>query len=306
MKTFTGTSYFNAILIALLWVIPVTSVHAQSTERQCVDKMNAFSKSFLVFKNGYFQDDKPAENNYRYNAYGMNLYSGECAHFPHSKNTFENYNGRLQEQIEICIKANLGPTCGQPAVNIVYPASAPATDARSQQSDSSSQQTTANNDSPPIRKLTAAERKEQQTQQKADDLSTKSQQRAQETQAKADSARQGKRKKHDPAAEAHHCIKVNEGGLFGSMDNKCNFKIWYVDCGYRPTENSWLKYMACENQKFGLSTVGPNKRDPSHTRKVEKMYWFACKDPARPVDYSFIEGSGIQGRCFDTANSVFD
>ena len=289
MKTFTGTSYFTAILIALLWIIPVTSVHAQSTERQCVDKMNAFSKSFLVFKNGYFQDDKPAENNYRYNAYGMNLYSGECAHFPHSKNTFKIYEDRLQEQIEICIKASLGPTCGQAAVNIDYPASPPATDARRQNSDSSSQQTRINNDPPPPKKPSAAERKEQQ-----------SQQLAQENQSKADSARQGKRRQHDPSAEATNCIQPLEGKKEDRVKNICDFEIYYTFCYYRPEESSFATFTTCEKQSFGAVQLKPGK---SHVvyKRAEKFYWHACKLPTWSLDNEYIDGKGISARCRDAA-----
>lgn len=296
MKTLSATSYSTAILIVLFWVIPVTSVHAKLTETQCLDKLSAFTKSLQVFKNGYWQNDKPAENNYRYNAFAMKQYSGECAHFPYSKNSFIVHKDRLQEQIEICIKHDLGPTCGQPAVNIEYPASTPATDSRSQQTES-------NNDSPPTRKLSAAEQRRQDAQQKALDQINQSQQLAQENQSKADAARQGKRKVHDPAAEAHHCIKVNTGGSTGSMVNTCNFKISYVDCRYNNTSDELKNWLTCEKQKFGFGFIDAHNEDLTFTRKVQKIYWFACKEPSRPVDYNFVEGRGISGRCHDTANS---
>lgn len=130
-----------------------------------------------------------------------------------------------------------------------------------------------------------------------------SQQLAQENQSKADAARQGKRKVHDPAAEAHHCIKVNTGGSTGSMVNTCNFKISYVDCRYNNTSDELKNWLTCEKQKFGFGFIDAHNEDLTFTRKVQKIYWFACKEPSRPVDYNFVEGRGISGRCHDTANS---
>lgn len=121
---------------------------------------------------------------------------------------------------------------------------------------------------------------------------------ARETQAKgdADAKKQGRRR-HDPAMEAHECIQPNFGGLYGGMVNSCPYKVNYTYCGSRPTENSWLKdIMECEKQKFGADGVGPNRESASHTKGVQSIHWFACKDPALPMDSSF-EGGQIQARC---------
>lgn len=122
--------------------------------------------------------------------------------------------------------------------------------------------------------------------------------RARETQAKgdADAKRQGRRR-HDPAMEAHECMKPNFGGLYGGMINSCPYKVNYTYCGFRPSENSWLKdIMDCEMQKFGLDAASANREDAAHTKGVESIHWFACKDPAMPMDSSF-EGGQIQARC---------
>lgn len=288
------------LAVVIIWAVPTSPVQAKLTNDQCNQKMGELDADSRDKSDGMNGDSvEYARIWYKTHLTVKNLLETECTQVVDANYALEARINYMNLMGERCAKKGAGSNCGITLAGV-------DSSSTTSSNNSSTNQNQTTNDAPPTKKLSAAEQKRQQAQQKADDLSTQSQQLAQENQSKADAARQGKRKKHDPAAEAHHCIKVNEGGLFGSMDNKCNFKIWYVDCGYRPTEKSWLKSMACENQKFGLSTVGPNKRDPSHTRHVEKMYWFACKDPARPVDYKFIEGSGIHGRCFDTANSVFD
>ena len=206
-----------------------------------------------------------------------------------------------------CKKLGLGSNCNITSEDEFYSGFTSQEIASSNQAQSTtendSNQAQPNNDSPPTKKLTAAERKKQQAQQKADDLGTQSQQLAQENQSKADAARQGKRKVHDPAAEAHNCIKVNTGGSTGSMVNTCNFKISYVDCRYNNTSDELKNWLTCEKQKFGFGFIDAHNEDLTFTRKVQKIYWFACKEPSRPVDYNFVEGRGISGRCHDTANS---
>ena len=288
MKTITGTSYFTAILIALLWVMPV-SVQAKLTQNQCIEKLSAFSKSLQVYKNGYYQYENTLENRYRYEAFSLNLYSGECSHFDHSKQQVLNLTDALKKTSNYCIQDGLGPTCGQPAVNTDYPASSPATDARRQNSDSSSQQTRINNDPPPPKKLTAAERKEQQ-----------SQQLAQENQSKADSARQGKRRQHDPSAEATHCIQPMEGKKEDRIKNICDYEIYYTFCYYQPEESSFATFTTCEKQSFGAVELKPGK---SHVvyKRAAKFYWHACKLPTWSLDSEYIDGKGINARCRDVA-----
>ena len=143
---------------------------------------------------------------------------------------------------------------------------------------------------------TAANNSAQQPQQQ--ESAQKAAAQAREAQAKgdADAQRQGRRR-HDPAMEAHECIQPNFGGLYGGMVNSCPYKVNYTYCGSRPTENSWLKdIMECEKQKFGADGVGPNRESASHTKGVQSIHWFACKDPALPMDSSF-EGGQIQARC---------
>jgi hypothetical protein len=100
---------------------------------------------------------------------------------------------------------------------------------------------------------------------------TQSQTRAREAQQRgdADAQRRGRRM-HDPAAEAHECI--------------------------RPKSDSWLTSMDCEKQQFGSWEVGPNRQSAAHTKGAESIHWFACKNPAWALDKSF-DGGQIQGRC---------
>ena len=308
MKTFAGTSYFSAILIAFLWIIPVTSAYAKSCKpsAELIDSYMELRKissglrnrpdlvSSDVIKAGSIEE-------IQYNSDGVSIeryYEDLKYHISNraiqvdpvviaGSNETIAWN-KLRIETKLCLENRAPDPSLYPSGNIPQ---------------NNSIQAQPNNDAPPTKKLTAAERKKQQAQQKAEEISTKSQQLAQETQSKADAARQGKRKKHDPAAEAHHCIRVNTGGLHGSMVNTCNYKISYADCRYRNTNDELKDWLSCEKQKFGFGFIDAHEEDTTFTRKVQKIYWFACKEPARPVDYSFIEGSGIQGRCHDTANS---
>lgn len=123
-------------------------------------------------------------------------------------------------------------------------------------------------------------------------------QSAQETQQKADQARKGKRRQHEPENEASRCIQPDFGGLYGGMKNVCNFKVSYTFCGYRPSDKSWLTGMNCEKQSFGSDTVSPGNTQASHTHGVQHLYWFACREPALPIDQEFVAGSGVRGRCY--------
>ncbi|NOS75508.1 MAG: hypothetical protein HOP36_13460 [Methyloglobulus sp.] len=164
---------------------------------------------------------------------------------------------------------------------------------------SENNQFSSNNSTNNTKPLTKAELKAQKAAQRAQQDEQQAQQAtqaAQDHQTKANQKRQGKRRRHEPENEAHNCIKPDFGGLYGGMENTCNFKVWYTYCGYRPTENSWLTGMNCEKQSFGSDIVGPGKQDAAHTKGVEKLFWFACKDPAWPVDVEFVDGD-IKGRC---------
>jgi hypothetical protein len=124
-----------------------------------------------------------------------------------------------------------------------------------------------------------------------------SQQQAQQNQQRVEQDRKGRRRRHEPENEASHCIQPDFGGLYGGMKNTCNFKVWYTYCGYRPSEKSWLTGMNCEKQSFGSDSVSPGRTSASHTKGVQMLYWFACKEPAWTVDTEFVPGSGIRGRC---------
>lgn len=145
--------------------------------------------------------------------------------------------------------------------------------------------------------LSPSSKTQQQAAQSPQQQAALAQQLAQQNQTRADQSRQGKRRRHEPENEASQCIQPDFGGLYGGMQNTCNFKVWYTYCGYRPKENSWLTGMNCEKQKFGSDSVGPGRTSAAHTHGVEMLYWFACKEPAWTVDTEFVPGQGIRGRC---------
>jgi hypothetical protein len=119
--------------------------------------------------------------------------------------------------------------------------------------------------------------------------------RESQQQGDADAQRRGRRV-HDPAAEAHECIRPIFTGLFGSFENSCNYPVHYSYCAYRPKSDSWLTILDCEKQQFGSAEVGPNRQSAAHTKGAESIHWFACKNPAWALDKSF-DGGQIQGRC---------
>ena len=141
-----------------------------------------------------------------------------------------------------------------------------------------------------------------QPNQAAQQQSQQVQQRAVQNQARADQARQGKRKTHDPAAEAHQCIEIDKDpGLFGAFKNTCGYKVNFSTCNYKPRVRqggfNWSADFDCEQQKFGLHTPGSGVAVAAHNRNTEMVYWFACKAPAFPVDTEFVASSGVRGRC---------
>lgn len=130
-------------------------------------------------------------------------------------------------------------------------------------------------------------------------LSQLSRQSAQQNQARADKERQGKRKTHNEAAQAHSCIEIDkEPGLFGGFKNTCDYKVNYDFCNFKPKKDSWAAFHDCEKKHgIGADAVGPGRSSAAHNRNTEMVYWFACKDPSWPVDSVFVVGKGIEARC---------
>jgi hypothetical protein len=142
-----------------------------------------------------------------------------------------------------------------------------------------------------------------QQNQAAQQQSQQAQQLAQQNQASADQARQGKRKTHDPAAEAHECISIDNAGSgnFGAFKNSCGYKVNFSTCNYKPRIRqggfNWSADFDCEKGQYGLHTPSAGVSVAAHNRNTEMVYWFACKHPAYPVDTEFTAGSGVRGRC---------
>lgn len=161
------------------------------------------------------------------------------------------------------------------------------------QSQNSNSTNNSNNNSNPTTNPLAAE-----TQQ--------SQQRASEQQARADQDAKNKGKRsHDPAAEASHCVALDESSkLFGGFKNLCNFRVSYVTCNYKPKVKqggfNWSSDFDCQapnGRGIGAHDISANKFNLAHTHNTEMVYWFGCKSPAGPADVIFVEGQGLSGRC---------
>jgi hypothetical protein len=144
---------------------------------------------------------------------------------------------------------------------------------------------------------------QEQTKQ-AQQQSQQAQQTAQQNQARADQERQGKRKTHDPAAEAHECISIDKAssGNFGAFKNQCPYPVNFTTCNNKPKTIqggfNWSADFDCAKQQFGLHTPKANSSVAAHNRNTEYVYWFACKAPAGPVDGTWSASKGIEARCY--------
>jgi hypothetical protein len=138
-----------------------------------------------------------------------------------------------------------------------------------------------------------------QATQSAKQQSNQSQQTANQNQARADQARQGKRRRHEPENEAHQCLTVDATSAgFGSFVNKCNFKIAYSFCNYKPKKDSWADFHNCEGRAGNSDFVGPYGTSAAHVKNTETVYFFACKDPSWSLDTEYVPGQGLRGRCY--------
>jgi hypothetical protein len=145
----------------------------------------------------------------------------------------------------------------------------------------------------------AAQTNEQQASRSAQQQAQQAQQSAQQNQARADKAREGKRKTNDPAVEASNCLGLDKNAaLYGGFKNTCEYKVNYVFCNFGPKKDSWADFHNCEKKNgTGAWQVGGGRASAAHTKNTAMVYWFACKDPATPVDSEFVLGKGIEARC---------
>jgi hypothetical protein len=151
--------------------------------------------------------------------------------------------------------------------------------------------------------VTQVQSESRESQQLAQQQSQQAQQTAQQNQSRADQERQGKRKTHDPAAEAHECISIDKAGSgnFGAFKNQCPYPVNFTTCNEKPRiiqgGFNWSADFDCAKQQFGLHTPKGNSSVAAHNRSTEFVYWFACKAPAMPVDATYVAGKGIEARC---------
>lgn len=273
--------FASIIAIVFITITSITSSLAQPTNDECFEKLKDIQrKSTVSEKENRNNEAESLRGSYLAVLEQKQLFEGECASYPRAFLYLGSADVMMTDFGRKCLAIGAGATCG----------------VSSDTSNLNNSQSRITNDSPPPKKLTGAEQKRQNQQQKIEDKMSQSQQLAESTQAKADAARQGKRKTHDSAAVASQCIKVNRTGTYGSLDNVCNFKINYVECHYQPNDD----YLVCEKQRFGAGAIGPNKKELSLVKNVEAVYWFACKEPAWPLDREFIDnaqGRGISARC---------
>ena len=149
----------------------------------------------------------------------------------------------------------------------------------------------------------STQQQSQQAQQQAQQARAAQQQSQQavfnsaQNQTAADQTRKSERRRHEPENEAHECLSLDKSGLFGGIVNKCDFKVAYQFCNFNPKKDSWAESHTC-GKSGGADFVGAGRTSAAHVKNTETVYWFACKDPAWPVDVEYVAGKGIQARCY--------
>ena len=164
-------------------------------------------------------------------------------------------------------------------------------------------QNQSNSQTPTSQQNQAGQQQPQQAQQQAQQSRAAQQQSQQavfnssQNQTAADQTRKAERRRHEPENEAHDCLSLDKSGLFGGIVNKCNFKVAYQFCNFNPKKDSWAESHTC-GKSGGADFVGAGRTSAAHVKNTETVYWFACKDPAWPVDVEYVAGKGIQARCY--------
>ncbi|HOZ66871.1 MAG TPA: hypothetical protein PLH13_05495, partial [Burkholderiaceae bacterium] len=148
--------------------------------------------------------------------------------------------------------------------------------------------------------ITEEQRRAQEAQQ-AQQLKQRAQestQQALQNQQRVEQERKGKRRRHEPENEAHHCIDIvtNEPG-FGYFKNKCNFKVWYNFCNFNPKKDSWAEAHNCVGRSGNAGDMIANGASAAHVKNTQTVYFYACKDPSWPVDSEYVAGQGLAARC---------
>ncbi|MEW6464712.1 MAG: hypothetical protein AB1434_02305 [Pseudomonadota bacterium] len=122
---------------------------------------------------------------------------------------------------------------------------------------------------------------------------------AREAQVKgdADAKKQGRRR-HDPAMEAHECINLNAGP---NPVNSCNYKVNVIACVTEPRQTQNMmnnnEMFVCGGKSGGLWNPRPGGAIYGiYPRTAGMVHWFACKDPAEPMEVTF-DGAQLVGRC---------
>ena len=104
------------------------------------------------------------------------------------------------------------------------------------------------------------------------------------------------------AEMANHCVAlVKDPNLYGGFKNSCAYPISISWCAYHPNKGAWSEAFDCDHDvqgigRGGLSTVGANQIDGTHTNNAEKIFWFACRRPAYPI-VTYTSGVGFYGYC---------
>lgn len=150
----------------------------------------------------------------------------------------------------------------------------------------------------------SAEQKRSEAEQ-LQDLVQETKGSARTAQARADAAAQrAGRRTHNPAAVAHDCIQPSPTSA-GMLYNACPYKVNVTVCAIQPHAYTGALNItdsfSCEDLNRGgggLWTPEANRVIFGMNGKSAKggLQYFACKDPAYPVDSTF-NGSGIVARC---------
>lgn len=114
-----------------------------------------------------------------------------------------------------------------------------------------------------------------------------------------DAARWQRQRTSHPELNASSCISLEKDpSLYGGFVNRCDFKVVFKFCAYRPKKDAWTEAFDCEKTQGGMELIEPGEHLDAHTKNAEWIYWAGCRFPqATASDFKFEPGEGYGFRC---------
>ena len=100
-----------------------------------------------------------------------------------------------------------------------------------------------------------------------------------------------------PGEPVHGCLVPVQEGV-GGFANTCSFIVNFGFCTIKPRSDAWATVWDCARATnlSNYRNIKANSKQVLQNRAAESVTWFACKDPAIPMEMRF-DGSRIIGFC---------